>query len=274
MSINPRSYRKTNFDEARQKKLRYFTIFLIIFVPLYFGYVGIKNISPKKDEIKKVNIETGDQPLEKEIKIVVKADGGLNFRKEADKDSEKIGRIPDGTKLTVKKEIDGWYFVNFEGKDGWIAKEFTSPEEEVKQDEAVKGWPEFNGAAYGFKVKYPLGWSVQDYGGSGDNDAVIGFSFSELPSTFQSGFFMPIDIKISSKQRESLETPYKNLPQKTVQEVDISGVKGVRYIYTDNADSTEKSKLFINIGAKTAVLSENGGYGQELEQLIKTFKIQ
>jgi len=274
MSINPGKYRTTNTEEERKKRIKYFTIFIIVLVPLYFGYTGINNIKPKKN-LEKNQVETGDRPLEKELVVMINADGGLNFRKEANKNSEKIGEIPNRTKLTVKKELSGWYFISYNEKEGWIAKEFTVLEEAVKkEEEEVTGLPEFNGLAYGFRLKYPVGWSVKDYGIASDGDAKVGLSFSELPSTLMTGFFIPIDIKITAKTREESEAVYKNLANKTVAEVDISGVKGVKYVYTDSIDGTEKAKVFLTISGKTVVISENGGYGQELEQIIKTFKVQ
>lgn len=277
MTINPSKRKFTEgLDQGRVKMIKYFTIMLIVLVPLFFAYQGINNIKPKKDEVQKTKVETGDRPIEKELKISIKADGGLNFRKEAKKDAEKIGKIPDGTKLTVKKEIEGWYQVEFEGKEGWIAKEFTVTEEkaveEQKENEAAKDWLDFN-PPYDFSLKYPTGWSAQDYGKQLDGDSIVGFSFSQLPTTLQPGFFMPIDVRISERARDLLESPLKSLQQKTVSDVDISGIKGVKYLYTDTSDSTEKTKIILTVKSKTLVISENGGYGTELEQILKTFKI-
>lgn len=276
MAINPRKRRTFThgMDDKRKKMIRYFTIFIIVLVPVLFAYQGIKNIKPKKGELNNINVATGDQPVEKSFSVVIKADGGLNFRKEPKKDAEKIGKIPDGTKLTVKKEIDGWYQIDFESKEGWIAKEFTvteeSQKETEKQNEATKDWLEFKNA--NFSLKYPVGWSSQDYGAVADGDATVGFSFSQLPSALGTGFFIPVDIKVSPKPRDQLEAASKALAQKTVSEIDISGVKGVKYLYTDSADSTEKTKVFLTVGSKSYVISENGGYGSELEEMLKTFK--
>ncbi|MCL4386920.1 MAG: SH3 domain-containing protein [Patescibacteria group bacterium] len=273
--LNRRFFKKRRYPLSQNKKLiRYFTLFLVVFIPLFLGYSSLKNLWFKKGDLEKKTVDTGDRPLEKSLNVIVKADGGLNFRKEADKDSEKIGEIPDGTKLAVKKELNGWYQVEFNGKEGWISKEFTIIEEAAPKDEATKDWPEFNGAGYGFRIQYPLSWSYQDYGATPDGEASVAFSFSKLPAKLPPGsvFFAPIEIKISPKPQAILEDPYKKLVTKTVSEVVISGLKGVKYLYIDNTDQTEKTKIFLTVGAKSFVFSENGGYQTELDQMLKTYK--
>lgn len=52
---------------------------------------------------------------------VVKTNGGvLNIRKEADKASASIAKIPNGTNVTVLKSVAGWAYVDYNGTMGWV----------------------------------------------------------------------------------------------------------------------------------------------------------
>lgn len=52
---------------------------------------------------------------------VVKTNGGvLNIRNEADKASESVAKIPNGTAVTVLKSIAGWAYVDYNGTMGWV----------------------------------------------------------------------------------------------------------------------------------------------------------
>lgn len=63
---------------------------------------------------KKASAET-DGPV-----IVVKVDG-LNFRREADKDSDVIRGLDEGERLKLIKEKDGWYKAeDKDGEQGWL----------------------------------------------------------------------------------------------------------------------------------------------------------
>ena len=51
----------------------------------------------------------------------VKTNGGvLNVRAKADKTSESLAKIPNGTDVTVIKSIKGWSYVGYSGVKGWV----------------------------------------------------------------------------------------------------------------------------------------------------------
>lgn len=51
----------------------------------------------------------------------VKTNGGvLNVRAAADKHSESLARIPNGTGVTVLKSVKGWAYVEYSGVKGWV----------------------------------------------------------------------------------------------------------------------------------------------------------
>lgn len=260
---------------SKRKAIKNLILVIVIAIPVAYGILNLAKLRPKKPQKEELKVETGDRPIEKKIKIVVRADGGLNLRKEPDVNSERIGRIPDKTKLEAKKELNGWYNVDFEGKNGWISKEFTVLEGEEKPD-ITDNWLTFDSSVYGFSVKYPRDWNYKDYGQGGELLGFVAFSFSELPDINPQGspLFIPIEIKLSMKSLDELKSAYDKMPQKVISEVDISGIKGVKYVYSDTTDSTEKTKVFFSHKGKSYIVSENGGYGEDLDRFLKTMVLK
>ena len=55
----------------------------------------------------------------------VKTNGGvLNVREKADKDSQSLAKIPNGTNLTVLNSVRGWAYVEYSGVRGWVNAAF------------------------------------------------------------------------------------------------------------------------------------------------------
>ncbi len=48
----------------------------------------------------------------------------LNLRKTASGESAIIGKIPNGTELTVTKSVSGWAFVTYNSAQGWVSSDF------------------------------------------------------------------------------------------------------------------------------------------------------
>lgn len=277
LSKNLRQKRNMMKKKERKDLLRKFSIVVLVSLPLTYGFLKLSRLKGNDKKKEEIKIETGDKPVEKKINIIVKADGGLNLRKDRNAKAEKLGMIPDGTKLEAKQEMEGWYLVDFGGKTGWILKEFTNIEGEAPTDPTTD-WLSFSSEAYSFTIKYPRDWSYKDYGISqgGESLGFVAFSFSELPAEIPAGspLFVPIDIKLSTKALEEAEGPYKGMAQKTSSEVAISGQKAVKYTYTDSLDNTEKTKIFFSYKGKTYIISENGGYQEDLDRFLKTFNLK
>lgn len=252
-------------------------IAVLIVGPVAYGVTNLMKLKPEEPKTEEIKVEMGDQPVEKKLNIVIQAEGGLNFRKDPDINAEKIGTIPDGTKLEAKQELEGWYNVDYDGKNGWISKEFTVLEEQVVPD-ATSEWLGFTSDVYGFTIKYPRDWSYRDYGLTlgGESLGFVAFSFSELPVEIPSGspLFVPIEVKLSTTPQAQLQAPLDTIPNKTVEEVDISGAKGIKYVYTDTADNTQKTKIFFTHKEKTYIIAENGGYAEDLNTFLTTFKLK
>ena len=56
----------------------------------------------------------------------VKASSGLNVRKGAGTQYSKIGWLSNGTKISYQAEQNGWLKFNYNGKDGYVSKQYTS----------------------------------------------------------------------------------------------------------------------------------------------------
>lgn len=55
----------------------------------------------------------------------VKTNGGvLNVREKADKESQSLAKIPNGTNLTVLNSVKGWAYVEYSGVRGWVNAAF------------------------------------------------------------------------------------------------------------------------------------------------------
>lgn len=76
------------------------------------------------------NIASGQLPtssLPQTVKVAVTStpQGFLRVRKEPSTDSPEIGKVKTGDQLEVIQEDKDWVKVIFEGKQGWISKEYT-----------------------------------------------------------------------------------------------------------------------------------------------------
>jgi hypothetical protein len=100
-------------------------------------------VTPEKTEDTVVKEES------EEKYVYVNSAAGLNFRKEATTISEILAIIPNGTKLKVLDEDDGWYKVEFEDKEGWVSKEFVSEKSPLV----------YESLSYGFTLEFPESWS-------------------------------------------------------------------------------------------------------------------
>ncbi len=59
------------------------------------------------------------------VEIVKTPQGFLRVRKDASLDSPEVGRVNTGDQLDVIQETDDWIKISFEGKLGWVSKQYT-----------------------------------------------------------------------------------------------------------------------------------------------------
>ena len=62
---------------------------------------------------------------------VVTQSGKLNFREKPNTKCDILARIPKGEMLTLTGYSDGWYFAEYDGKEGYVSAEFISVSSEV-----------------------------------------------------------------------------------------------------------------------------------------------
>ena len=63
---------------------------------------------------------------------IVQVTGYLNMRKEPETGSHVVGKMPDGSACEIQKTLDGWYFVNSGGIEGYVSADFVLTGEEAK----------------------------------------------------------------------------------------------------------------------------------------------
>lgn len=74
-------------------------------------------------DIKNIN---QDEPTQtKKLEILKTPQGYLKVRKEPSLDSTEVGRVNSGDQLEIIQETEDWVKISFEGKLGWISKQYT-----------------------------------------------------------------------------------------------------------------------------------------------------
>lgn len=135
-------------------------IILALLVGAFAGFLFFKKSNKPKEETQPT---TTTQPTETKSQktVYVTADNGLNMREQPDKNAKVLAVIPFGTKLDVLEEQDGWYKVEYNGKTGWVAKDFVS--ETKPEDLKTYTGTGFSADNPKFSVKYPADWILDGY---------------------------------------------------------------------------------------------------------------
>lgn len=219
-------------------------------------------------------LETGDRPIKKEVFIYVNADGGLSLRADRDSNSARLDLIPNGTKLTATEELDGWYQVSYNEKTGWISKQFTTAV--APAEDPTKAWAVYTSPS-GYKIKYQPGWKAQDYG---VNDvlkasSLAAFSNQELPTTIPVGseFIAPVTVAVSTKTLDEADKSYSTIAGVQTETISVGGIAAKKYTYTSASSNTQMTAIVFTSGGKVFILSEGGGYGEDLLKMSATFTI-
>lgn len=260
---------KKGMDPAKKK---IFFVLGIIFtgIVLYGGY-NIKTHLPENKEKIPLKIESGDRPMAKRLKIVIKTDGyPLNLRSDSSQDSGVVGQIPDGTELIVEEEIDGWYKVSYEGKEGWVSKEYTvlKSSGKKKEEKVQTSGQIFKGDSYTFK--YPDQWYASEYKNQ-DGTKWVAVSSSQLSSTAPKGdYFVPLELRIYSLE-EKPETNFKAIKSVKKSAMKVGGVKALKYTFVSPDTSTETNVVEFEYKGKVYNFYDNGGYLEDLKKVLGTF---
>lgn len=239
-----------------------------------FGFYSLTH--RKSSEAGKVDIklDTGDRPIKKENAIYVNADGGLSLRADRNPNSQRLDLIPNGTKLVATEELDGWYQVTYNGKTGWVSKQYTTAV--APAEDPTKGWATFTSPA-GYKIKYQPGWKAQDYGANTALAAssLAAFSNLDLPATMPAGseFIAPVTVAVSTKTIDEANKGYTTIAGVQTEATSAGGIAASKYTYTSSSSNTQMTAIVFAAGGKVFILSEGGGYADDLLKMAATFTI-
>lgn len=59
------------------------------------------------------------------IGVVNTSNTALNIREEPSTNSEVIGSVPKGTRLSIMGQADGWYLINYNGVEGYVRSDYV-----------------------------------------------------------------------------------------------------------------------------------------------------
>ncbi|MDD5693058.1 MAG: SH3 domain-containing protein [Patescibacteria group bacterium] len=272
-NLKRKSRPKIGTNKKKRVIISVILAFALFFI--FYGFYKVNSLKPSDGKKQDVKVETGDRPLKKTTTIYINADGGLSLRKERSSKSERLTLIPNKTQLEASQELDGWYKVSYNGKEGWIAKEYTTTQ--APAEDPAKGWTTYSNATYGFKVRYPLGWKYQDYGANPANKSLslIAFSNQDLPATVPQGsdFIAPVMLQVSSKTIDEANAEYGSISGVTPEKITIAGTPATKYTYTSVSSNTQVTAIVFSVGGKTYIFNEGGGYGEDLVKMANTFSL-
>lgn len=274
LSRNLYRMKKSPLNSKRRKVI--ISVLLILSLSsIAYGIYYTSKLKPEDGKKEEIKIATGDQPLAKNITIYINADGGLSLRKDRDPASQRLILIPNKTKLEATQELDGWYKVLYNEKEGWISKQYTTLEAPDAVNDITTGWSAFKNSAQGYNIKYPVGWKVQDYGANAvtKTSSFVAFSNQELPTTLPAGseFIAPITLQTSALPFEDAKNNFALISGVTMENISISGGQGVKYVYTAPSSNTQVNSIVATVAGKTYIFNEAGGYLDDLVNMIKTF---
>lgn len=264
---------KRPIDNKRSRAVLLAISALSVLLIIFSAYSLTKN-KPVNGEKEEIKLETGDRPLKKELEIYVNADGGLSLRADRSPDSARLDLIPNNTKLVATEELDGWYKVTYGEKTGWISKQYTTTV--VPAADPTSSWAVFSSTA-GYKVKYQTGWKAQDYGANETlkSSSVVAFSNMDLPASIPAGseFIAPVTFMVSTKTLDDANKAYSTIAGVKAETLTVAGQVANKYTYTSASSNTQMTAIVFTAGGSVYVLSEGGGYADDLLKMVATFTI-
>lgn len=258
---------------SRRKKFLNISFIVLAILLVCFTVYRFTHLKPADGKKIEVAVATGDQPVKKNLSVYVNADGGLSLREDRDANSKRITLIPNSTQLTVTEELEGWYKVSYDSKDGWISKQYTTTV--APAVDPIKDWKTFAGS--GYSIKYQVGWSYQDYG---KNDtipyaSVVAFSNQALPATIPVGsdFVAPIVVNLSANNSTEVSKTYAAMSGATVEALSVGSRAAQKYTFTSPTSNTQVTTVIVATSGGTLIFSEAGGYLEDLLKMLNTLTI-
>jgi hypothetical protein len=257
---------------GKRKKFLLYTVVTVSVMIIVFGLYSALSFHPKITKSANTTVTTGDQPLKQQMVVYVTADGGLSLRSDHSASSDRLLLIPDGTKLTVIEELDGWYQVTYSGSTGWISEQYTTTS--APATDPTTGWTSFTFKS-GAKIKYEPGWQVQDYSNTTDAGDTVAFSNQQLPTSLPTGsdFIAPIIVNFTAKTPAAAEKTYTSIGGVVAENLTVAGQAAKKYTYTSTTSNTQVTSVVVPNGNKAIVFNEAGGYADDLLKMLNTFTI-
>jgi len=274
-NLNSKKLNRRNPSSKRGKRdFRKIILYSSLGLAVLLGVYGVLNLSrlvPDEDQKQDLVLSTGDRPLPEEMKIWINAKGGLNLRELPDGNSKIIAIIPNGTELVSTKLSGDWYEVKFEGKTGWVHRDYVKnfKEEDVPQKD---DWKVYRSPNYGYTASYPKDWVYLSYGANKAAGLLDYVAFGlQLSDELDPNRLPPIAIKVTSDSNSVVTSLYKKKTDVVYEKSKIAGIDGFKYVFI--AESGVQMTAYIVSGdSYTYILQESGGYASELERMVSEFK--
>jgi hypothetical protein len=90
----------------------------------------IKTGSAPEDETVTYKDASTDSRLQPGLYTVSTSGSPLNIRAESNSNSPSLGKVKNGTKVTVTKTTIGWALIKYYNIEGWVSTDFLEPAEE------------------------------------------------------------------------------------------------------------------------------------------------
>lgn len=271
-NLKPNRIPKIKSKNSGKRDLKKTALYLIFFVIIIFSGYGILNLfrlAPKEEDKKELVLDTGDRPLPEEIKIWIDSPGGLNMRSEPNLESEVLKIIPNGTELVALELSGDWYKIEYDGKNGWVHKDYVKNFKDQERDIAVnEPWKKYQNTAFSYLVSYPTDWVVRDYGSNEAANLLSYVAFGlQLSNSLDTQNLPPVVIKVTTDNKDTVDGIYKKKTDSKSEQVKISDLSANKYIFTASSGVQMTAYVF-TAKSRTFIMEESGGYGDELFRMV------
>lgn len=264
-----RNLKRKSKAKFKLPKLKKKGVIILVVVAILFGAYGVlslSRLSPKAEDKKDITFETGDKPLPAKTQLWVTAEGGLNMRENPDTKSKILILIPFGTKLESDEIKDDWYKVTYMDKAGWVNKKYVTTVAPAQNP--TGDWKSFQNKSFGYSVRYPKDWVVQDYGANPatNSQSYVGFG-PQLAPQLNPSAMPPVILRVMQTSKEQAEASYKTASGAVAEPATVSGLAATKYTFTSSSGA-QMTAFIVPKGALVYIIEETGGYTDELGKMI------
>jgi hypothetical protein len=262
-----------SFFKNHGKKIIIGLVVLSVLAGVY-GIFNLTRLAPGKEDKQDVVYQTGDQPLEQKIIIYVNAPNGLNMREEPNTASKILKTIPNNTKLEASLMEGDWYKVSFDGRTGYVHKDYVRAGTEadaVASSQTNK--TSYQNTAFGYSLSFPADWVKVDYGANqaAKLTSYVGFG-TQLSNELNPNILPPVAVKVTGDAVSVVNESYMAKTGVVATDTKVSGVAAKMFVFT--ASSGVQMSAYVVAGSgQTYILEESGGYATELNEMVSSFRM-